>query len=106
MKKLIVSILSQLTLASSVVAAPTGLPSALPINAPLSVACDTASLRPEQFDVAIDRASGIAFVHTPCGWTYMGVVKRESIDDGIALANAKPVPAKVLAAEITLRPWL
>lgn len=112
MKKFIISIalsiLSNLVLASSALAA-----SALPVIAPASAEvgsraadCDNATLRPEQFEVAIDRASGIAFVHTPCGWTYMGVVKRESIDGDIAMANAKPVPANVIAAEITLRPWL
>ena len=85
MKKIIISIafsiLSNLVLASSALAA-----SALPVTAPASAEagsraadCDNTTLRPEQFEVAIDRASGIAFVHTPCGWTYMGVVKRESI---------------------------
>jgi hypothetical protein len=107
MNKLFVSILSQLILVSSTVAAPTGaMPSGPLTNSVLSAVCDTASLRPDQFDVAIDRATGISFVHTPCGWTYIGVVKRAAIDDGITLANAKPVPAKVLAAEITLQPWL
>jgi hypothetical protein len=107
MKKLIVSILSQLTLASSALAASTGaMPSGLATTPAMSAACDPASLRPDQFEVAIDRATGISFVHTPCGWSYMGVVKRDAIDEGIALANATPVPAKVLAAEITLRPWL
>jgi hypothetical protein len=68
--------------------------------------CSTSVFKPDQFEVAIDRASGITFVQTPCGWSYIGIVAPESIAEGIQMSNAKPVPAKVLAAELTLQPWL
>lgn len=70
------------------------------------VGCDTRAYKPEQFEVAIDRATGIAFVHSPCGWSFMRVITSEAIAQGIKLASAKPVPRAVLAAEITLQPWL
>jgi hypothetical protein len=70
------------------------------------VACSNTNFKPEQFEVAIDRATGLAFVQTPCGWNFMGVLQGDSIEEGIALAKAKPVPAKVIAAELTLQPWL
>ena len=106
----LMSVLINVVTAGSALAGST-LPATVAVNAlaenqVLPAFCDNAALRPEQFEVAIDRASGIAFVHTPCGWTYMGVIKPESIDADIATASAKPVPANVIAAEFTLRPWL
>jgi hypothetical protein len=71
-----------------------------------SATCNPAQYKPEKFQVAIDRASGIAFIHSPCGWTFMGVVARDSIAEGIEMSQAKTVPAEVLRAEITQRPWL
>jgi hypothetical protein len=68
--------------------------------------CSNASFKPEQFEVAIDRPSGITFIATPCGWSYVGVVSPDAIDQGIQLSQAKPVPAEVLAAELVLQPWL
>jgi hypothetical protein len=68
--------------------------------------CNPAQYKPEQFQVAIDRASGIAFIHSPCGWTYMGVVAKDSIAEGIEMSRAKSVPAAVLRAEIARQPAL
>jgi hypothetical protein len=68
--------------------------------------CNPAQYKPEQFQVAIDRASGISFIHSPCGWTYMGVVAKDAIAEGIEMSQAKPVPAVVLQAELARQPWL
>ena len=69
-------------------------------------ACNPSHYKPEQFQVAIDRASGIAFIHSPCGWTYIGVVARESIDADIRRSGAKRVPGTILQAEIERQAWL
>jgi hypothetical protein len=71
-----------------------------------SATCNPAQYKPEQFQVAIDRTSGISFIHSPCGWTYMGVVAKDSIDQDIEMSGAKPVPAQVLQAEVKRQPSL
>lgn len=68
--------------------------------------CEAARHRPELFKVAIDRDSGIAFVHSPCGYTYMGVVSQATIDADIEMSEAEPVPAEVLRAEVNRQPEL
>lgn len=75
-------------------------------KAATAAACEPSRLRPDDYEVAIDRASGITLIQTPCGWTFLGVVRRESIDESVAMARAKPVPASVMAAQIAQRPWL
>lgn len=70
------------------------------------LACESARHRPDLFRVAIDRDSGIAFVHTPCGYTYLGVVARQTIDEDIRMSEAEPVPTEVLRAELARQPAL
>lgn len=70
------------------------------------LSCEAARHRPDLFKVAIDRDSGIAFVRSPCGYTYMGVVARETIDEDIRMSDAEPVPADVLRAEVMRQPEL
>ena len=68
--------------------------------------CVTSAFKPEQFEVAVDRESGIAFIHTPCGWSLLGVLRSATIDEDLVRSKAKPVPRAVLAAAIILQPWL
>lgn len=68
--------------------------------------CKVADYHPLASKVAIDRASGLAFVHSPCGYTFMGVVARETIDQDIAMSEAEGVPVSVVRAEVAKRPEL
>lgn len=68
--------------------------------------CKAADYHPLASKVAIDRVSGLAFVHSPCGYTFMGVVARETIDQDIAMSEAETVPASVVRAAVVKRPEL
>jgi hypothetical protein len=68
--------------------------------------CKAADFHPLASKVAIDRDSGLAFVHSPCGYTFMGVVARETIEQDIAMSGAEAVPVAVVRAEVAKRPEL
>jgi hypothetical protein len=68
--------------------------------------CEPAQFSPDQYQVAIDRATGITLIQSPCGWEFVGVSERSAIEENIRLANAQPVPADVLAAQMVLQPQL
>jgi hypothetical protein len=83
-----------------------GHPSLAQSAEPGEALCDPRLHDPSEYQVAIDRRTGITFIHSPCGWEFIGVVAKATIDADIARSGAKPVPARVLRAEIVLRPWL